>query len=196
MRTNEFENFYDHELDIYFKYNILEVNKLIDILWNIESLYSKVLSITSPVYVYKEKPFRNYLEVSSIKSGSSINFKLKEGWKPEFNVDNGDLEIGIPKNLGVPAIVLFLLLTGIDKTVQIYNHALDAQIKRIELQLKENELSNKMLKTKEEKGIRSIQLQLNKTIKSFIYNPEITYFEINSIEIPTNPKQIEHPYKR
>ena len=189
MRTNEFKTGNDGELDIYFKYNILEVNKLVEILWNIESLYSKVLSITSPVYVYKEKPFRNYLEVSSINTGDSIRFKLKEGWKPEFNVESGDLAIGIPKNLGVPAIVLYLLLIGIDKTLQIYNHSLDAQIKKIELKLKENELSNKMLKTKEEMGIRSIQLQVNKTIKTFIYHPEITHLEINGIEVPTKPKQ-------
>ena len=187
--TNEFEEIYNHELDVCFKYTYLGVNGLAEILWNFDSLYSKILAFSSPVHVYNEKHFRNFLDLSSINTGNSINFKMKEGWKPEFNIENGDLETDVPSQLGVPAILLYILLTEIDKTVQIDNDTLDTQLKRIEIQLEDNKLNNKILKSKEGKGIRSIQRQVNKTVKNIVNNPEITYFEINNIEIPCN--QIE-----
>lgn len=184
--ATEFEGSYNHELDVCLKYTSLGVNDLAEILWNFDNLYSKILAFSSPVHVYKEKHFKNFLDLSSINTGDSINFKMKEGWKPEFTTENSDLEVGVPELLGVPAILLYILLASIDNTVQIDNNTLDTKLEKIEIQLENNQIYNKILNTNKGKGIRAIQRQVSKTVENIVNNPEITYFEINNIEIPCN----------
>ncbi len=126
------DKLYEHELHVYFKYKVLDAIDLIEIIKNFNLLYQKILSISSPVYIFDDRPFRNFAEISSINTGDSLNFKLKEGWRPEFKVDSGNLNIYIPKKLGIPAIIFLLILNGVQKSLDIYNSYQEAELKKIE----------------------------------------------------------------
>ncbi len=179
----------EHELHIYFKYESLDVSEFIVILSNFDKLYKNILDVTSPVYVHGSRAFRNFMELTSINTGESINFKLKEGWRPEFKIESGDLNVYCPKNIGIPAIIFVLILTGVQKSLNIYNSYQDMEIKKIEKQIKEMDLYQKLEEVRRLKGTRALNMQVNKTVNYFIENPRITYVEINGIEIPKNKKQ-------
>ena len=185
----DIERLYEHELHVYFKYESLDASELIEILNNFEKLYKKVLAISAPVYIHDDRAFRNFLEIASINTGESINFKLKEGWRPEFKVESGDLNVYCPKNLGIPALIFLLILTAIQNSIGTYNTYQDMELKKIERQIKEIELYQKLEEQRRMKGSRAINMQINKTIKYFIENPRVTYVEINGIEIPKDKKR-------
>jgi len=187
-RYPNIERLYDHELHVYLKYEILDASELIEALKNFDILYKKILSISSPVYVKADRAFRNFMEVESINTGESINFKLKEGWRPEFKIESGDLNIYCPKNIGVPALIFFLIMNGINNSISLYNSYQDMELKKIEKKIKEIELYQKMEEQRRVKGTRSINMQVNKTINYLTENPHFTYVEINGIKIPKTEK--------
>ncbi len=166
------------ELEIYFKYNRLDTKDLIEILDNINRLYETILSCSAPVYVYNDIPLRNFMEIDSIHTGESIKFKLKEGWKPEFDIKDGDFNIQIPKMLGVPAIVIYFLLGGINNAMGINIKYQQTKLNDMELKIKQLDLDKKIRDSSSEKK-RKINFQTRKTIHSIINNKEIHYFEIN-----------------
>ena len=63
------------------------------------------------------------------------------------------------------------------------------ELKKIERQIKEIELYQKLEELRRMKGSRAINMQVNKTVKYFIENPRITYVEINGIEITKDKKE-------
>jgi hypothetical protein len=185
----DIERLYEHELHVYFKYESLDASELVEILSNLDRLYKKVLGISSPVYIHDDRAFRNFMEITSINTGESINFKLKEGWRPEFKIESGDLNVYCPKNLGIPALIFLLILTSIQNSLNIYNTYQDMELKKIERQIKEIELYQKLEEKRRMKGSRAINMQVNKTVKYFIENQRITYVEINGIEIPKSKRK-------
>lgn len=195
MKTKlpDLDRLYDHELHVFFKYDKLDAEELIVILNNIDTLYKKILSISSPVYIHDDRAFRNFMEVASINTGESINFKLKEGWRPEFKIESGDLNVYCPKNLGIPALIFVLMLTGIQKSLNIYNSYQDMEIKKIERKIKEIDLYQKMEEQDRMQGSRAINMQINKTVRYFVENPRITYIEINGLELPKKNNR-EYPW--
>ena len=86
-------------------------------------------------------------------------------------------------------MIFLLILTGIQNSIGIYNTYQDMELKKIERQIKEIELYQKLEEQRRMKGSRAINMQVNKTVKYFIENPRITYVEINGIEIPKNKKR-------
>lgn len=189
MKIN-FENLFEQELDIYIKYKYLDAGELAEIILNLNKLYSKVLNISSPVYTINDRPMRNFMEVSDVHTGDSIRISLKEGWRPEFNLDENEIKIKIPKKIAVPALVLFFLLNAFKYSIDTHNAVLDNQLKRLDIEIKKIELYQKL---KESKSIisseRSIKMQSNKTIKYFIQNENITNVYINEIEVPMSNKK-------
>lgn len=185
----EIDRLYEHELEVYFKYEILDSSELIDILSNFDKLYKKVLSISAPVYIHDDRAFRNFMEITSINTGESINFKLKEGWRPEFKVESGDLNVYCPKNLGIPALLFLLIITAIQNSIGLYNTYQDMELKQIERQIKEIELYKKLEEQRRIRGSRAINMQVNKTIKYFMENPRVKYVEIDGIEIPKDKEK-------
>ena len=176
------------EIEIYFKYRHLDTGEIAELFERLDRLYKRLLDNSYPVY-YSERydaPFRNFLEIESINTGQSIRIRFKEGWKPEFKFRNHELEIIFPKKLGIPAILLYLLLTGVQKTSDIYNDYLDRQLKELEIKLKQMELYEKI---EEREGYRRpfiarpYQRQANETIQILINNQNINYIEINGTTI-------------
>ena len=125
-----------------------------------------------------------YLEIDEIHTGNSLQFRLKEGWKPELRTINGDFEIAIPRKLGIPGIILFFLLSSVKYGTGIYNDILDSKLKQIEIEIKDSELYMKMEESKRSKPhLWETKRQARRTINFILENPDIEYFEINGIEI-------------
>lgn len=176
------------EIEIYFKYRHLDTGEIAELFERLDRLYKSLLDNSYPVY-YSEKydaPFRNFLEIESINTGQSIRIRFKEGWKPEFKFRKQELEIRIPKKLGIPAILLYLLLTGVQKTSDIYNDYLDGQLKELEIKLKQMELYEKIEERERYRrpfNARPYQRQADETIQILINNQNINYIEINGTTI-------------
>ena len=172
------------EIDIYFKYDYLDTNELTELLSRLDRLYKILLDNSFPVY-FSEKygqPYRNFLEIDSINTGQSIRIRFKEGWKPEFRVRKKDLEINIPIKLGIPAIVLYFLLTGAQKITRMRNDYLDGQLKELELKLKQMELYEKMEDTERYRSSfpsRTYQRKATEMMNFIINSQNINYIEIN-----------------
>jgi hypothetical protein len=175
-----------NDLRLYLKYEYLDTNTLIHIFRLFNDIHSAIISFTYPVYYVAEveTPFPNYIDLSYVKIGESIEFKFKEGWKPELNIKKGKLEIKVPKNLGVIAIATYLLLEG---ATRLY----DLRIKRSDLELKEqqktiNELDirlksielYKKMKESPDSLLRKTHRATNAFILYLYTNPEITHVEI------------------
>ena len=176
------------EIDIYFKYDYLDTSELTELLSRLDRLYQSLLDNSYPVYFSEkyEQPFRNFLEIESINTGQSIRIRFKEGWKPEFRVRKKELEISIPIKLGIPALVLYFLLTGAQKMTSMRNDYLDGQLKELEIKIKQTELYEKMEDRERYRRpfpIRAYQRQADETINFIINNQNINYIEINGTVI-------------
>lgn len=176
------------EIDIYFKYDYLDTSELTELFSRIDRLYKSLLDNSHPVY-FSEKygqPFRNFLEIESINTGQSIRIRFKEGWKPEFSVRKKELEISIPLKLGIPALLLYFLLTGAQKMTNMRNDYLDGQLKEFEIKIKQIELYEKMEQRERYRRPfpnRVYQRQADETINFVINNQNINYIEINGTVI-------------
>jgi|ERR1043166_2259183 hypothetical protein len=88
------------------------------------------------------------LEVVSVHTGESINFRFSEDWTPSVSMSRkGDIVIDVPKKIGIPLLVGYLLITAAEKVENFYNTHLDNQVKAVELQLKRTELSKTVLES-------------------------------------------------
>lgn len=188
MQPFDLENLENAEINIYLKYYQLDTEHLTELLNRLDRLYKRILDYSYPIY-YSEKydqPFRNFLEISNINTGESIKIRLKEGWKPEFHLRNSDIEIGIPRKLGIPAIILYLVFLGAQKIATLYNDTLDIKLKNLDLKLKEMELHEKMIQKESFRSpysYRRDQRQADELVIFLLNNPSIYYIEINGITI-------------
>lgn len=81
------------------------------------------------------------LELITAKTGDSIKFTFGEGLLPSVSSNQEhDIIINVPKKLGIPLLIGFLVLSGVKLVLDVRNAYLDTQIKEIELQLKKTEL--------------------------------------------------------
>lgn len=88
------------------------------------------------------------LEVASVHTGESIRFRFLERWTPSVSMSReGDIVVDVPKKIGIPLLVAYLLLTAAEKTEGLYNTHLDNQIKAVELQLKRTELNKTVMES-------------------------------------------------
>lgn len=171
----------ESSLDIYIKYKKLTLSEITGFLHNLDLVHQSLMSVTSPIYYVPEieQAYKNTLLVDRAYTGNSINFSFKEGWLPEFNLEGHDLDIQIPKNLGIPALVGIALLTSANQILDVNNKYLDSQIKEIELKSKEIEYNEKL----QQQSNRAIKLRANKTVKQLSSSTNIVHVEINNIQI-------------
>jgi hypothetical protein len=122
------------------------------------------------------------LEIESAHTGESIKFKFGEGWLPALSTDTtDDIVIEVPKRLGIPLVVGYLLLNGAKSALDLHNSCLDGRLKQIELQLKENELHEKL------SGVRgapdALQSKSVTIVNNLLQNRDYTSFVVYDIDI-------------
>jgi hypothetical protein len=181
------------ELDIYLKFDQLDNGDVVELLGGLDRLYNDIIG--QPFNYYYRRPFfpeffysfKNILEVQSIETGQSIRFRFKEGWKPNIRIKKKELQIDVPRKLGIPLVVVYLLLTSVQKIAELRNEMLDNELKQLEIQMKKIEIYRKIedqrnSNNKDEDFVR-LQRQADKTIEFLYYNNSINHVEINGLTI-------------
>lgn len=191
----------DNALEIYISYNRLNAGELGQYLINLSFIANKIsedylIRFSDPEYEDQEPPV---LDVDSLHTGNSITIKLKEGWKPSTRLEDGEFILYIPKMLGVPLMVAASLVTAAITYQEITKNAIEIDIAKIELQLKQREL-NKVLAEERQKAddfqssvtnyinnkIPEVKPVLLDTVKAIVGSPNINQFRVNGIEIKGN----------
>jgi hypothetical protein len=187
-----------NDLEIYISYDRLNASDLGKYLTGLSFVANKIaedyfIRFNDPEYEGKKPPT---LEIESVNTGNSIIMKLKEGWKPSTKIEDGDFVIYVPKMLGVPLLVAASLVTAAIAYQEWEKNAIEINIDKIELQLKQHEL-NKVLGSDAHKDVDfktsvtnyidnkvpEIKPVLIDTVKSIVGNPDIKQFKVNNIEI-------------
>lgn len=184
--TEQIENL---PIEVFIKYKYLDSGELGSILNGLNLVFYRILKIQSrPSRSRKnDDVLYRFLEIESINTGHSIKIKFKEGWNPEIRFENNEIEVGVPKKLGVPAIILYLLLIGFQKSLTLSNQALDNQLKEYEIELKKIELFEKIQRLDSIKKTSvmkfSPQQFADSISESLIDNKNMYYIEINGVVV-------------
>jgi len=175
------------KIEFYIKYHYLDTEDIELLLGRLNKLYKDILDYSYPIY-YSEKyqaAFRNFLELDQINTGESIRFRFKEGWKPEFKIKKKELQIEIPKKLGIPALILYLLLTGAQKALDIRSTQLNNELKQLDIQLKQTELHERIeqkeasFQKRSPYRYRSLNRSANEIIEFIMINNNFYHISIN-----------------
>ena len=189
MQTANIEK---QELELYLKYDNLDIEIILRLFKSIEQLHDTIMSTTSKVYFNEknQQRFRNIMELDYISTGESIRIRLKEKWKIELRTKNGDVEIVLPRKLGIPLIIVFFILITAKQGIGLYNDYLDTQIKELDIELKQNELYRQMEETKRiNPQYRRAKHQAHRTINYIMDNEDITFFQINGLTLKDGGKE-------
>jgi hypothetical protein len=134
-------NFDPHSFEIFIEYEQLKATTLGEFLLRVGQVTDRV-SMNYGEQRGLSRSSLPSLTISQADTSNSIKLTFGEGWLPNITSDEEhDIIVSVPKKLGIPLIVGYLLLNGASKMLNIRNEYLDAQIKQIELQLKETELN-------------------------------------------------------
>lgn len=120
------------------------------------------------------------LELITAKTGDSIKFTFGEGLLPTISSDEQhDIIVNVPKKLGIPLLVGFLVLNGVKLVLDVRNAYLDTQIKEIELQLKKTELG----KTLSPQTTGALSEKATTVVHEIIDNRNFNSFFVYDIDI-------------
>jgi hypothetical protein len=127
------------------------------------------------------------LELFEVQTGESIKFKFIERALPSISSDkDNDIVIGVPKKLGIPVLMGFLLLSAADRAMDMRNKYYEGEIKKIDLQLKQEEI-NKIRHGRETKVPEELEKQSEIVVSSLLNNPAFRSVSINGVEIKGQP---------
>ena len=168
-------------IDFYFSFKELPINELSNFLKNLEYIHINLLSFDSPDQSIQgiDKYYINNLLLSEIFTGNSLNISLKEGWIPDFKVNDGSINISIPKKIGIPAMIGFFLLNAARYSMNLHNEFLDGKIKELDYEIKKIEYMEKL----KSQDLKAIENSAEKTIKDLKESKLIYNFKIYNIPI-------------
>lgn len=120
------------------------------------------------------------LELVTAKTGDSIKFTFGEGFLPTISSnEEHDIIVNVPKKLGIPLLIGYLVLGGAKLVMGVQNAHLDTQIKQIELQLKKTELG----KTLSSQATGALNEQAAHVVHQVIENRDFTSFVVYDVDI-------------
>ena len=186
----------EETLDIYIAYDRLKAADLARFLSNFSFIADR---IAQDFFIrfddYKDEALPT-LDISSIHTGESVKFSLKEGWLPKITTnDEGDIVVELPKKLGIPIVIGHLVVITAFGYQEYKNKQLDNAIKDAELQLKKIELAKALNPGPEkmdtsvvilnyvEQKVPEIKPVLMDTVKTVLGNADIRSFRVNGVEI-------------
>jgi len=193
MAENSFE-----ALEIYIDYDRLKAHDLAKLLSNLSFISSKIAEDYFSRFGDYQGEELPTLDIETMHTGGSIKFKLVEGWKVKITSSkDADIVVGIPKKLGLPIVIGYLLVSIANGYQDFRNKQLDNKLKEIEIRIKESELAKALSLNNEmehqsafnvtsnyvDKRVPEIKPVIFDTIKSIFRNPEITKFTVNNIDI-------------
>lgn len=172
-------------LDIYIQYEYLASNDLSRLLNDLNHLLIEAYR----AYPDSNRDYEPYLAVRTIRTGNSIKLKLVEGWKPRLSTDKGEVEVSIPKKLGLPVLVTALLLEGVSYVVGVRKDYYEGEKARIETALAQQEASKIMQSDR----AKSLEEEARSIVEFMAANPAFTAVSVNKVGIKGRPDEALRP---
>ncbi len=155
-------------LTIYLRYTHLDISVFADILHGIGKLHQTIVGVCNNTFMlsdlYKDG-VRNILQFESINTGTSMTIKIKEGWAPAFQPERDDFLVELPKSLGMPTIIAYLLVSAIDKMITGGSHFIEEKKKDLEVELMEDPERKAFYNSLQQGAVKE---KLDENILSFI----------------------------
>jgi hypothetical protein len=167
-------------LDIYIQYEYLASNDLSRLLNDLNHLLIEAYR----AYPNSSRSYEPFLEVGTIRTGNSVRLKLVEGWQPNLSTDSkGEIEVSIPKKLGLPVLLAVLLVHGASDAVSARKDYYEGEKARIETALERQE-ANKVMQSDRAK---SLEEEARKIAGFIATNPAFTAVSVNKVGIKGGP---------
>lgn len=172
----------EDNLPIYILYTELRASDFGQLLLSFDGLYEATFrGYTDIIGISFTK--RPRLEIQEIHTGNSIKFEFTEGWLPNVYSDvQHDIVIGVPKKLGIPLLIGYFLLASTQKVLEVRNEYLDGCIIKMEIRLKEAEIS-KLLFEKDANKLSNLRERSDEIIRSIVKNETFVNVQIYGVEI-------------
>jgi hypothetical protein len=155
-------------LTVYLRYTHLDITVFADIVRWISAIHQTIVGVCGNTFMisdlYKDG-VRNILQFESVNTGTSMTLKIKEGWAPAFQRERDDFLVELPKTLGIPAIIAYLLVSAIDKMITSGNAFLDEKKKDLEAHLFNDEGKRVFFNSLRQGAVKE---KLDESIASFI----------------------------
>lgn len=174
--------------ELYLSYRMLEPKILSGILESMTKLYHLVYRIAADVpdhvtdrALFSQSP-QDRLQIDAAETGESIKLKLKTGWLPSFDVEDGDLVVEIPRGALSLAATMVIVSTAIDSGTGSVKNVLDIVQGRYEvriqlLQEEKLQLELKRLRAKiaeaDENTAKKIDKELRALFRLTVQNDDI-----------------------
>lgn len=172
-----------HSLEIYLKYKRLTARSFGEFVSGLGSI-ADLCAETYGRVVETKIPNLPTLEVEVVKTGESIKFKFGEGWLPCVTTDEQhDIIIDIPKKLGIPLLVGYLLLSAVKLPFDVYNSYLDSRLKQLDIILKQTEIRKVLHKDGVISNLQEKSMDVINIIKNNNDYEEFKIYEVDIISI-------------
>lgn len=169
-------------LTVFIKYDRLTVRSLAEVIAGLASLAELAVHLYCQITGGRPVDLPA-LEIESAHTGESIKFSFGEGWLPSVSSNNDDdIVIDIPKKLGIPLLVGYLLLSGARNGLNVRNAYLDGRLKQIEIQLKQTELDEKLSRLRGAPDAPLLE-KATTVVNSVRSNKDYTSFVIYDVDI-------------
>jgi len=163
-------------LDIYIQYEYLASYDLSRLLNDLNHLLVEAYK----AYPNSNRGYEPFLEVRTVRTGNSVRLKLVEGWQPRLSTDSeGEVEVSIPKKLGLPVLLAVLLVHGASDAVSMRKDYYEGEKARIEAALAQQE-ANKIMQSDR---VKSLEEEARKIAEFIATNPAFTGVSVNKVGI-------------
>jgi hypothetical protein len=171
-------------LEIYLSFKRLKAKDLARLLNNLSDISDSVIQ-----HYYSSVIETPSLDILTINTGNSIKISLIEGWSPKISSNKKhDIVVDVPKKLGIPLVIIYLLFHGANLCLDCRNKYLDSEIKEKELHLKKLELNKVIVDTQDTsyKNVPDIKIKISDTLRFIYHNADFEIVKIDNIEIKSN----------
>ena len=191
----QIKNFSIGTAELYLAYRILEPTTLSGILQSLTEIYNLVYRIAAEIpqdvtnrYLFSVSP-EDRLIVSTVETGSSITLRLKTGWLPSFDVEEGNLVVCMPKGaLSVVATVWLVSAafnygtSSIKDITDIQKNMNDMRIQSLQEEKLELEIKDliKRINGADVSTTNKIDQKLRNLFKQTIHNEDILSFKMRT----------------
>ena len=166
-------------LPVYIKYERLTVRSLAELYAGFANISEFAIRVHAEAAGLKPDQLPAF-ELVTAKTGDSVKFRFGERWLPSITSnEEHDIVVDVPKKLGIPLLVGYLVLGGAKLVLGVRNSYLDSQIKVIERQLKETELQ----KTLQPQANDALNDKAAHIVHQVIDNRDFSTFMVYDIDI-------------
>jgi hypothetical protein len=195
------EDTFRRKISLYIKYRELRPALLGEVLSSVSNIYTIVFLSAGldwprePLILQRlglsgwleDRARETSLAIDSVMTGQSVKFTFKGGWTPSLSVQGDDIQVGLPKSLGVPIIATGLILGAVHFTAETVKSAGEAmkvwrEVSKIELESKMVNLEIEEIESRIRRAPAPVQRQLDHDVlrlNRVAKDPDIQDIEVN-----------------